>query len=186
MRVRPVERIFAEDELHLPGVDVVLPKQRHDLRLERRAVRAGHRGIFDHRDLRVFRAVHHIGRLEFHGLPTGRARQGRARIAADEHKRKSCRERRENFPVHEPAPDESPGQGFGRGPLSVQSARFGGAGCRRRARRESASESEGLPSVGDASSASRVRRRWGCSSGWLGGVSWPAMSFSRTTREAPR
>ena len=48
-----IEREFAEDEAHLAGVDVALLQFRIGGLVEVRAVRAGHRGVFDDGDRSV-------------------------------------------------------------------------------------------------------------------------------------
>jgi len=71
----PVQRIFAEDDLHLAGIDVILIQLRDDFLLERRAVRAGHGGIFHHGDLGVLGTMDHVGGLDL----DARASRGGAR-----------------------------------------------------------------------------------------------------------
>ena len=79
-----IERKFAEDEAHLAGIDVALLQFRKGRLGEMRAVRAGHRGIFDdgHRrlvgtehDIAVgtgFRQIRRVGT----GSSSARARRG--------------------------------------------------------------------------------------------------------------
>src|SRR6266446_3001722 len=159
---RSIERIFAEHEFHLAGVDVVLLELRNDLRLEGGAVGTGHGRIFDDGHRCVGLAVDHIGRLDLHGLAAAEAGGQGARIATGKQKRERARGQSGNeFPVHEPAPNESPGHGFGRGRLLVQSARLGRLPLRDRASLESASESGRLALEVRGSSALRVGLRPG-------------------------
>src|ERR1017187_1970108 len=77
-----VEREIAQDVADLAGVDVALLKFRECSLLEMRAVRAGHRGIFDDGDRRLVFAQGQIGqRIRLHQV--GGGHRFRQRIARE-------------------------------------------------------------------------------------------------------
>src|SRR5579859_2129546 len=59
-----IEREIAEDPAHLAGIDPILLHLREGLHREIGAVRAGERGIFDDRDLRIGLAQDHVVRTD--------------------------------------------------------------------------------------------------------------------------